>query len=151
VAVGQVFSEYFGFPCQFPFHRLLHIHHHLSSGAGTIGQIVADVPSGLVSPHAKKLKKKKASLSASLSLSGFKRLSCHMSQARYDCHQCCRMDREGDRKILRNVGNINYFGAGETLSQSRNFPEHAAMCIFFAGCLTTLGVYRQSRMYGVRQ
>jgi hypothetical protein len=41
------FSEYFGFPCQFSFHRLLHIHHHPKSGAGTIGQLVADVPSGL--------------------------------------------------------------------------------------------------------
>jgi hypothetical protein len=47
VALGQVFSEYFGFPCQFLFHRLLHILHRLSSGAGTIGQLVADVPSGL--------------------------------------------------------------------------------------------------------
>jgi hypothetical protein len=47
VALGQVFSEYFGFPCQFSFHRLLHIHRHLSSGAGTIGQLVADVPSRL--------------------------------------------------------------------------------------------------------
>jgi hypothetical protein len=28
VALGQVFSEYFGFPSQFSFHRLLHIHHH---------------------------------------------------------------------------------------------------------------------------
>jgi hypothetical protein len=28
MALGQVFSEYFGFPCQFSFHRLLHIHHH---------------------------------------------------------------------------------------------------------------------------
>jgi hypothetical protein len=37
----------FGFPCQFSFHRLLHTHHHLSSGAGTIGQIEAHVPSGL--------------------------------------------------------------------------------------------------------
>jgi hypothetical protein len=46
VALGQVFSEYFSFPYQFLFHRLLHTH-HLSSGAGTIGQIVADVPSGL--------------------------------------------------------------------------------------------------------
>jgi hypothetical protein len=45
-ALGQVFSEYFGFPCQFSFHRLLHTH-HLSSEAGTIGQLVADVPSGL--------------------------------------------------------------------------------------------------------
>jgi hypothetical protein len=30
------------------FRRLLHIHHHVSSGAGTIGQLVADVPSGLL-------------------------------------------------------------------------------------------------------
>jgi hypothetical protein len=47
VALNQVFSEYFGFPRQFSFHRLLRIHHHLSSGAGTIGRIVADLPSGL--------------------------------------------------------------------------------------------------------
>jgi hypothetical protein len=47
VALGQIFSKYFGIPCQFAFHRLLHNHHHLSSGAGTIGQTVADVPSGL--------------------------------------------------------------------------------------------------------
>jgi hypothetical protein len=52
VALGKVFSEYFGFPCQFSFHRLLHIyhhrhHHHLSFGAGTIGQIVTNVLSGL--------------------------------------------------------------------------------------------------------
>jgi hypothetical protein len=45
VALGQVFSEYFGFPCQFTFHRLLHTH-HLSSGAGTIDQLVAAVASG---------------------------------------------------------------------------------------------------------
>jgi hypothetical protein len=55
VALGQVIPEYFGFPCQFSFHRLLHTH-HLSSGAGTIDQIVADVPSGLslTSPLEKK-------------------------------------------------------------------------------------------------
>jgi hypothetical protein len=46
VIIGQVFSEYFGFPCQFSFHRLLHTH-HLPSDAGTIDQSVADVPSGL--------------------------------------------------------------------------------------------------------
>jgi hypothetical protein len=58
-ALGQVFSEYFGFPCQFSFHRLLHMRHHLSSGAGTIGQLVADVPSGLsLTPTQKKLKGK---------------------------------------------------------------------------------------------
>jgi hypothetical protein len=37
LALGQVFSEYFGFPCQSSFHQLLHNHPHLSSGAGTIG------------------------------------------------------------------------------------------------------------------
>jgi hypothetical protein len=47
VALVQVSYDYFGFPCKFSFHRLLHIHHHLSSGAGTIVQLVADVPSGL--------------------------------------------------------------------------------------------------------
>jgi hypothetical protein len=31
--MGQVFSEYFSFPCQFSFHRLLHTHNHLSSKA----------------------------------------------------------------------------------------------------------------------
>jgi hypothetical protein len=43
---GAAFSEYLGFPCQFSFHRLLHIH-HLSSGASTIGRLMADVPSRL--------------------------------------------------------------------------------------------------------
>jgi hypothetical protein len=38
MALEQVFSEYFGFPCQSSFHQLLHNHPHLSSGAGTIGQ-----------------------------------------------------------------------------------------------------------------
>jgi hypothetical protein len=48
MALDQVLSEYFGFPYQFSFHRLFHIHHHhLSFGASTIGQLVADVPNGL--------------------------------------------------------------------------------------------------------
>jgi hypothetical protein len=53
VALGQVFSEYFGFPCQFSFHSS-------SSGAGTIGQVVADVPSGLSlrPPSPQEIKKK---------------------------------------------------------------------------------------------
>jgi hypothetical protein len=38
VAPGQVFSEYFGFPCQSSFHQLLHNHPHLSSGVCKIGQ-----------------------------------------------------------------------------------------------------------------
>jgi hypothetical protein len=44
VALKQVFCEYFGFRYQFSFHWLLHIHHHhLSPGAGRIGQLLADV------------------------------------------------------------------------------------------------------------
>jgi hypothetical protein len=53
----QVFSYYFGFPYH-SFHRLFHAHHHPSSGAGTTGQIVAevaDVPSSLNLTHLKKL------------------------------------------------------------------------------------------------
>jgi hypothetical protein len=45
VELGQVFSEYFGCPCQFSLHKLFQI--HLSSRAGTVGQIVANVPRGL--------------------------------------------------------------------------------------------------------
>jgi hypothetical protein len=57
VALGQVFSKYFGFPCQFSFHRLLHIH-QLSSEAGRIGQLVADVTSGLSLTLSEETKKK---------------------------------------------------------------------------------------------
>jgi hypothetical protein len=51
VALGQVFSEYFGFPCQFFYHQMLHT--HLSSRGDTTGQLVTDVPSGLniAPPH----------------------------------------------------------------------------------------------------
>jgi hypothetical protein len=59
VALGQVFSEYFGFPCQSSFHQLLHNHHHLSSGAGTIGQQWAMYQVDSVSPHPEKLKKQR--------------------------------------------------------------------------------------------
>jgi hypothetical protein len=47
VTLEQVYSEYFGFPCQFSFHRLLGTRHHLSSVVGTIVEIVADVPNRL--------------------------------------------------------------------------------------------------------
>jgi hypothetical protein len=43
-ALEQVYSEYFGFPRQLSFHLLPHTYHYPSSGTGTIGQIVADVP-----------------------------------------------------------------------------------------------------------
>jgi hypothetical protein len=58
VALGQVFSEYFGFPCQSSFHQLLNNHHHKSSGAGTIGQQWPTCQVDSVSPHPEKLKKK---------------------------------------------------------------------------------------------
>jgi hypothetical protein len=51
VALGQVFSEYFGFPCQFSFYQLLHT--YLLSGAGTIGPLVAGVPDWLTPPQNK--------------------------------------------------------------------------------------------------
>jgi hypothetical protein len=44
VALKQVFSEYFSLPFQ-SFHKLLHIHYYPPSGAVTIAQIVARVPS----------------------------------------------------------------------------------------------------------
>jgi hypothetical protein len=56
VALGQVFSEYFGFPCQFSFHQLFH-NHHISSGAGTIGQQWPTYQVDSASPHPEKLKK----------------------------------------------------------------------------------------------
>jgi hypothetical protein len=34
VALGQIFSEYFGFPCQSSFHQFLHNHYHLSITRG---------------------------------------------------------------------------------------------------------------------
>jgi hypothetical protein len=57
-ALGQIFSKYFGFPCRFSFHQLLHIHHHQSSWAGTIGQLEADVPNGLSLTPPQETKKK---------------------------------------------------------------------------------------------
>jgi hypothetical protein len=49
VAMG--FFQYVGFPCQFLFHQPLHTH-HLSFEAGTVGPLVAEVPSGLrLTPH----------------------------------------------------------------------------------------------------
>jgi hypothetical protein len=54
---GRFFSEYFCFPCQFSFHGLLHI--HLSPGADTTGQLVANTPGGLsLNPPHEIIKKK---------------------------------------------------------------------------------------------
>jgi hypothetical protein len=70
VALGHVFSENFSCPCQFSFHRLIHIYHHLSSMAGTIGQLVADVPNGskLTPLHETKRKQKAVSVFPSVSV-----------------------------------------------------------------------------------
>jgi hypothetical protein len=61
VALGQVFSKYLGFPCQFSFHGLFQTH-HLSSGTGTIGQLVVMYQVDSVSLHIKKKKKVKSKL-----------------------------------------------------------------------------------------
>jgi hypothetical protein len=55
VALEKVFSEYFGFPCRSSFHRLFHNHHHLPTGAGTIGQQWPTYQVDSVSPHPEKL------------------------------------------------------------------------------------------------
>jgi hypothetical protein len=49
VALGWILSEYFGFPCQSSYHRILHS--RLLSGAGTIDQLLADVASGVSFIH----------------------------------------------------------------------------------------------------
>jgi hypothetical protein len=58
----RFFSEYFGFPCQFSFYRLLHTH-RLSFGVGTISQTVADVSNGLSLTPSQETKKSTLMLS----------------------------------------------------------------------------------------
>jgi hypothetical protein len=62
VALGQVFYEYFGFPCQSPFLQLLHNHPHLSSGVCTIGQKWPQYLVDLVPPHLGELQDKTKSI-----------------------------------------------------------------------------------------
>jgi hypothetical protein len=52
VALRKLFPKYVCFPCHL-FHPLFHTHHYPSSEAGTIGEIVIYVPSGLIltPPH----------------------------------------------------------------------------------------------------
>jgi hypothetical protein len=57
VALGQDFSEFFGFPCYFSFYRMVH-NNHSSSGTGAIVQMVAHVPSGLILTPPQETKKK---------------------------------------------------------------------------------------------
>jgi hypothetical protein len=89
VALEQVFSEYFGFPCQLSFHWRLHIHHHqhLSSGAGTICQLLAEVrvPSGLsLTPPQKKLPLQFTFYNATI------HRTCLLVRYLVPCHLCVR-------------------------------------------------------------
>jgi hypothetical protein len=45
VVLALVCSEYFGSPCQFSLHQMLHI--YISSGDGEMGTLMTGVPSGL--------------------------------------------------------------------------------------------------------
>jgi hypothetical protein len=100
VAPGQVFSEYFGFPCQFSSHRLFHIHHQLSSGPGTTGQLVADVPSGLSLTHCKKLKR-----------NYFLLVSCTAYSLTLETEAVCSSETPGNvyRATSRYIPEDNYF------------------------------------------
>jgi hypothetical protein len=42
VALGQVFSDFFGFPCQSSFHQFLHNQYHLSSPGSNQGLVMWD-------------------------------------------------------------------------------------------------------------
>jgi hypothetical protein len=53
---GAGFLLVLGFPCKFSFHRLLHT--QVSTGDGTIDQILADVPNGLSLTTPQKFKRK---------------------------------------------------------------------------------------------
>jgi hypothetical protein len=61
MALGQVFSEYFGFPCQSSFHQLLHNHLIYHLGLYSRPEVAA-VP-GDVSPTPWKKKKLRVKLS----------------------------------------------------------------------------------------
>jgi hypothetical protein len=90
VALGQVFSEYFCFPCQFSFHRLLHIYHHLHalrynrliSGRRT-KWAQSDPP-----PHKETKKKKNYLLGHTMSNSEYHIMNSHRRKNR----TCCVLD-----------------------------------------------------------
>jgi hypothetical protein len=151
VALGQVFSQCFGFPCQFSFHRLLHIHHHLSSGAGTIGPISGRRTKWTqVSLNPKKLKKKsQANLSGLLLYPKdgldmflrttrrynpetrtlrYKHCSLRYTQAQC-CHLCCSSsDPDGAFSLQDNIaiahGNIRG-GPMQHNQKPRTYRKHA--------------------------
>jgi hypothetical protein len=72
VMLGQVFSEYFGFPCKSSFHQLLHNHPHLSSRAGTIGQKLPQYKGLSSTPLAIIKKSNSASVATDTSSRGFR-------------------------------------------------------------------------------
>jgi hypothetical protein len=99
VALGQVFSEYFGFPCQFSFHRLLHIHHHhLSSDSGTIGQLMAGVPSELSFTTRQETKKGK---NVTLLLS-------HNASPSRGAHPMLRKPMEEEKTVPTALGSLGF-------------------------------------------
>jgi hypothetical protein len=51
LALGRLFSEHFGFPCQYHY---INAANSLSSGAGAIGPFEATVPRDSVSPYSYK-------------------------------------------------------------------------------------------------
>jgi hypothetical protein len=58
VALGQVFSEYFGFPCQSSFHQILHPHNHPGQVRLASGRRAKWTQFGLHPPPCVNLKKK---------------------------------------------------------------------------------------------
>jgi hypothetical protein len=65
-------------PFQFSFHWLLQTHHHLSSRAGTIGQTVTEVPSGLSLTPPQETKKNRM-------LTDLKERGCGLFYSAADC------------------------------------------------------------------
>jgi hypothetical protein len=54
---GTCFLQVIRFPLPIFIPRLLHTHHHVPSGAGTIRQTVTDVPNGLSLTPSQEIKK----------------------------------------------------------------------------------------------
>jgi hypothetical protein len=56
LTMGQVCPKHFSFSCQFSFHQMIHT--HLSSGAGTVGQLVDSATRGFSLSPFHEIKKK---------------------------------------------------------------------------------------------
>jgi hypothetical protein len=117
-ALWEVFSEYVRFPYQFSFHQLLHT--HLASGAGTIGQIVFDVPSGLSLTWPQGIKKGRS-------------ICCHMSQDHDINIYCCEnlKSQEVSSSCLRSEHEHGYNLRCKEWSVITYLPHmHHRECIF---------------------